>query len=114
MAELHFACDDEHGRCLNRAQHIEAIDGEHTVALYGERPITVRFSARRLHLGRRIYPSDGGRRCFGNLLWDAVTVDLETAKLALRYLLDRGWTVEEATIGGPLDGVVKEFEARNG
>jgi hypothetical protein len=106
LAEVSFACNDVRtGSFVGHAEAIELDtwpDGHH-VGLIGPRLRVAIGGNRRVKVGRRLFDGDSRTRWRGNWCWDSVHMPLPEAKRLLAYLRERGWSIQEATVGGPFD-----------
>lgn len=95
----------------NLTERVEAIDIGEELRLRGPSKvcrITGVGPARRLRVGRRLFPCRGHAQWVGNIFWDATSMSTETTRELVKYLLASGWVVEEHTEDGPLADLIKE------
>lgn len=106
VVTVSLACND--ARNGSYVGHTEAVDFDawpdgHHISLRGRR-LRVVFSGRggkSLRVGRRWFDGDNRARWVGNWCWDAVSMPLAEAKRLVAYLIERGYAVEEQTLGCP-------------
>lgn len=106
LVEVSLACNDVSTGSF--VGHAEAIDFDtwpdgHHVGLVGPRLRVTIGGNRTTRIGRRVFEADCRTKWRGNWCWDSVSMRLDEARRLLAYLRERGWSVQEATVGAPFD-----------
>lgn len=95
--------NDDRGEPTGRVEGIDIHDEVHIV---GDAKLTLDLGG--IKVGRRRYECRSWQRWVGNVFWDAVRMDEETAKKLVGDMLARGWSVEQYAEDGPFADLARK------
>ena len=93
-----LCCNDDRGNITDRVCAVDI--GDREIALEGPNR-KLGLGKNRTKIGRRWFASRGWHTWVGNIMWDATSMSLETARELVSYLLANGWSVTEYAEDGP-------------
>lgn len=98
-----LCCNDERGNFTGRVEQV-SIEDEIRLESRTERGLGVAFDRSLLRVSRRYFRCSNHQSCVGNIFHDAVSMEKDSAKLLVEYLIERGWSITEHACDGPRSG----------
>ena len=105
-----FCCNDERGASRGRVEQVEIAD-EITLVHVGARQPMITFGDDFVRLSRHSFTCRDHQSCVGNIFWDSVSMDVDTACLLVDQLLRAGWRVDQWAEDSPFSSYARKAVA---
>jgi hypothetical protein len=102
MIVVSFCCNDDRGNFVDKV--CEVCIGE-DIHLAGD-PLRMSWIDQHVKVGRRTFRCGPRQVWIGNVFWDGANMTKAWAIALVRYLIERGWVVEQYAEDGPFADLV--------